>query len=446
MKSILISLFVSLLFFCTISLVSAEENITFTTTGATFEPKINVTGTPIVLWTFSDGSTSDSLSPSVSFGMAATRNQTLKVIPWSAVTQINIGYDGADGGSTPNTTILALPSQHVTVVQGLENVASSLQIWTSSYNPITSINLTNFTELNTVECFKCSNLTSITLKNTPKLSRLCVEDCKLTELDLSGSPALVDIRASQKGTNTLSVFWGDIGSNLWHICIHDNILPIEIPYNQFTKVDELYIPNTGQTGVFQPVSTHLTDVKANDNQFTGANFSGKFKVGEYGSLVIRNNSLISLDISNNIDLQYIDARNNLLSQSETDNILKIMDSYNSHNGYLLLTENAMPSNVGNASKNNLTARGWTVTTGSNSDKQKTGNEVPSNTGNVIENVTTTPSDNVTKNATTEETTPTETTTAAGNTTKSNDNKSPGFAVLPAIVGLIAVVYLVRKNN
>ena len=83
-----------------------EANITFITTGSSFSPIITVTGNPEIKWVFGDGSTSDSASPTVKFGSKETIANTLVVTPWSAVTKINIGYDGSDGGVTPgpNTT------------------------------------------------------------------------------------------------------------------------------------------------------------------------------------------------------------------------------------------------------------------------------------------------------------------------------------------------------
>jgi len=67
-----------------------EANITFVTTGSSFSPIITVTGNPKIQWVFGDGSTSDSTSPTVNFGSAGTRANTLVVTPWSAVTKINI--------------------------------------------------------------------------------------------------------------------------------------------------------------------------------------------------------------------------------------------------------------------------------------------------------------------------------------------------------------------
>ena len=136
-----------------------EANITFITTGSSFSPIITVKGNPEIKWVFGDGSTSNSAYPTVNFGSKETRANTLVVTPWSAVTKINIGYDGSDGGVAPGpNTIENLEQQNVIAVSGLENVAPYLQVWASSYNPITTLDFSNFTALHTIECYYCASL------------------------------------------------------------------------------------------------------------------------------------------------------------------------------------------------------------------------------------------------------------------------------------------------
>jgi hypothetical protein len=62
-----------------VSIAGAEPsaNITFVTNGSSFSPIITVTGNPAIQWTFGDGSTSNSKSPTVNFGSAGIRENTL---------------------------------------------------------------------------------------------------------------------------------------------------------------------------------------------------------------------------------------------------------------------------------------------------------------------------------------------------------------------------------
>jgi len=133
--------FILLTLIATACVAQAGESITFTTTGLTFKPIIEVTGEPEILWVFGDRSTSTSTIPGVDFGSAAVRTNTLVVTPWSAVTEINLGYAGKDGGVAPGPdTILSQPQQNVIAVDGLENMNQSHRTWASCDNPITSLN------------------------------------------------------------------------------------------------------------------------------------------------------------------------------------------------------------------------------------------------------------------------------------------------------------------
>ncbi|AKB28055.1 hypothetical protein MSSIT_1336 [Methanosarcina siciliae T4/M] len=339
-----------------------DENITFVTAGSSFSPIITVTGNPEIQWVFGDGSTSDSTSPTVNFGSRKSRENTLVVTPWSAVTKINIGYDGSDGGVTPGSdTIENLKQQDVIAVTGLENVAPYLQVWASSYNPITSLDFNNFTALHTIECFYCTSLNTIRLRNVPSLTRLCLENCNISELDLSEAPSLADLRGASQRSRTYTINWGTTGANLWHICVRDNPqMTTTLPVSQFPLIKDFYVWNGNQSGTLHLTSTNLKKVLSSNNQYTAANFSGCFPAGGRCTVNIYDNDLTSLDISDDPGLFYLNASLNSLNQTTVDGILQILDSYDTNGGYVDLTGNAAPSRTGVAHANNLAARGWKV--------------------------------------------------------------------------------------
>jgi len=66
----------------------------FTNAGATLSPTIQVTGTPEILWTWSDGTTDNVANPGEK---TLTGTHTLLVTPWSAVTRILFNGDGLTG-------------------------------------------------------------------------------------------------------------------------------------------------------------------------------------------------------------------------------------------------------------------------------------------------------------------------------------------------------------
>lgn len=354
-------LFILVALIATTSVAQAGENITFTTKGSTFAPIIEVTGEPEILWVFGDGSTSTSTTPYVDFGSAAVRKSILVVTPWNAVTEINLGYAGKDGGVVPGPdTIDNQPQQNVIAVDGLENVNQSLQTWAACGNPITSLNFSNFTNLTTVECFWCTALTNITLENVPSLTRLCVEGCNLVTIDLSGAPELADLRLSDQG-NLLAINWPGTANN-WHICCHSNpTLTTAIPVDRCPQLVELMIQNTNQSGEFHPCSTKLRTVYANNNKFTSANLSGCFPAGRSATIRLQNNALTSINIENNPGIYSLNLNNNSLNETTVDNILEILDSYGRSAGVLNIASNSAPSGAGIANACDLLNRSWTVT-------------------------------------------------------------------------------------
>jgi len=330
-----------------------EANITFVTTGSSFSPIITVTGNPEIQWVFGDGSTSDSASPAVNFASKGKRANTLVVTPWSAVTKINIGYDGSDGGVSPGPgTIENLEQQNVITVTGLENVAPYLQVWASSYNPIVELDFSDFTALHTIECFSCASLATIRLNNVP---------CKISYLDLSEAPALADLRGASQRSSTYTINWGTTGANIWHVCIGANPqMTGPLPSTQFPVLEDFFVWKGNQSGTLHLTSTSLKKVRAYDNHYSAAVLSGCFPAGRRAVVQIYNNELTSLDISNDPGLIHLNASSNSLDQTAIDGILQTLDSYNTNGGYLDLSGNAVPSTTGIAHVNNLIARGWEV--------------------------------------------------------------------------------------
>ncbi len=339
-----------------------EASITFVTTGSSFSPIITVTGNPEIQWVFGDGSRSDSPAPTVNFGSKGTRTNTLVVTPWSAVTKINIGYDGSDGGVTPGpSTIENLEQQNVIAVTGLENVAPYLQVWASSYNPIAELDFSDFTALHTIECFYCTSLTSIELRNVPSLTRLCLERCNISYLDLSEAPSLADLRGASQRSSTYTINWGTTGAHIWHVCVGANVhMTGTVPSGQFPVLEDFFVWNGNQGGTLHLKSTSLKKVRAYDNHYSAAVLSGCFPAGRRAVVQIYNNDLTSLDISNDPGLIHLNASRNSLDQTAVDGVLQTLDSYNTKGGYLDLSGNAAPSNTGIAYANNLTARGWEI--------------------------------------------------------------------------------------
>jgi len=267
---------------------------------------------------------------------------------------INVGYDAADGGYG-DFDIVA--SQNVIGFQNLSLAKSGLEYICASYNQLEELDLSEMSAIKFIELYKCVNLTKINLGSHPALERLCVEDCDLDSLDISGCVALEDLRAALNNYRTIN--WGSAGQNLWHICIRDNPQMTEnLPgLTQFPALKELFIWNTNQTGSFVCNNPVISEIDAYDNNYSGADLSGctGLKI-----LSLSSSKLSTLDLGTANNLYNIQLRNCELSVSQVDYILQTLDAAGRSNGYLDITANTPPSSDGLINLYNLKARGWSI--------------------------------------------------------------------------------------
>lgn len=330
-----------------------SDVINFQSNGATFAPVIEVVGTPVIEWVFHDGTTSSSATPVKSYGSSGSRHNYLKVTPWDALIGINVGYDAGDEGYGGFDYVT---NQNVLEFNNLALSKGSLQYLCASYNPLTSLDLSEMTQLRFVELLYCRSLTNLYLGTHPVLERICVEDCNLVSLDLSGCPVLEDIRGALN--QYTSINWGTIGQVLWHICIRSNPLTVNLPsLTQFPALTELLIWNDNQTGPFICHSSIIQRIDAYDNHYTSADISGCTSIREFS---LSGSQLTSLNLGTPNHLIYVRLNDCSLSQTQIDYVLHTLDSNGQPNGYLEIAGNASPSSDGAVHLNNLRTKGWQV--------------------------------------------------------------------------------------
>ncbi len=330
-----------------------SDVINFQSNGAVFAPVIEVTGTPVIEWVFNDGTTSSSATPVKSYGTTGSRHNYLKVTPWSALIGINVGYDAGDEGYGGFEHVT---NQYVLEFQNLTLAKSSLQYLCASYNPLTNLDLREMTELKFVELLYCYGLTNLYLGSHPVLERLCVEDCNLLSLDLSGCPGLKDLRAALNQYTTIN--WGSTGQYLWHMCVRNNPFSANLPdLTQFPSLEELLIWNDNQSGPFVCHSTLVTRIDAYDNHYTSADISGCTNITDFS---LSGSQLSTLNLGSGSLLNYVRLNDCGLTQTQMDYVLHTLDSNNQPGGYLEIAGNAIPSAEGLVHLNNLKAKGWKV--------------------------------------------------------------------------------------
>ena len=341
------------------------DEIIFYSNGSVFSPVVVLQADAEILWTWDDNTTSNSASPVKDYGTEQVRKNTLKVTPWSAVRRINIGYDAQDGGSTE---IEFVDKQYVSMVENLHLVAPYLKEWCSSYNTITSLDFTNFVNLETIECFLCQSLQNVNLTNTFQLKRICFEVNSLLNLDISDSNVLEQVRASSnKFTN---IILPETTENIWHMCTRDN--PQLINQNLFNDLSnypnmaDLFIWASNQTGELIIPKTHPSrwvGIRAYDNQYTSIDLRGALQNPlESGYVDMHNNKLTKVEIAGCHQIKYLDLSQNLLSAETVDHVLKQIDEFGPTitPRTVNLSNNQPPTEQGLIYKNNLEAKQWNV--------------------------------------------------------------------------------------
>lgn len=332
------------------------------TVGGVFEPAVycEAGGPSGFSWIWSDGTTcTNRPEASKDFGMAGARMQGLLVEPETALTGINLGFDGADGGDS--TPVPHRAAQNVAAVR-FAYPLTGLRWWCSSYNPITNtLDFSGFTSLRAIECFNCSVLQHVVVTNLPALERVCFEDCDLQELDLSGNPDLGDVRGALNAYSAIVVGRGT-GPKIWHWCTRDNpqlTQSFRDIMTNFYSLRELYIWNDNQHGVFGTGSTNLTDVQVFNNHFTGAAFTSQPAMVRCN---ISGNDLTNLAVADCPALEELDASANQLSSNVLDSVLADLDADSPVLRTVNLSGNAeRPSATGYLHYTNLVSRGVTVT-------------------------------------------------------------------------------------
>ena len=337
------------------------HDVRFRTLGSRFSPQIAVDGLLLesLLWTWSDGTTAtDYPEATKDFGFAAARTQYLAVAPRAALTALNLGFDAADGGET--TPLDPRAPQNVSAVE-FPAPLPGLRYFAASYNPLTNtLDFTDCTNLEAIECYNAATLRHAVLTNLPNLKRVCFEDADLQELDLSGNPALEDLRGALNAYTEIRADRGT-GPAVWHWCTRDNpqlTQSFQGLMTNFFAVRELFIWNDNQSGRFAPVSTNLQYLQAADNHYTDLDLAGKATLID---CVVSGNSLTNLVLDGCPALQVLDAHANQLGTAQLDALLALFDTNAPAISSIDLTRNAqIPSATGYAHYSNLVARGVSV--------------------------------------------------------------------------------------
>lgn len=338
----------------------ADDEMGFVSEGATFAPRIGVTGVADLEWVFSDGTTetatitNNEITCNKNYSTTGKRLNILRCSDWSVINIINLGYSGADGGQDYSGTAYYHTNQNISEVLNLHLVENNLQRIFACDCPITYINLNGFSSLQIAEFYN-AELQIANIAGCSNLLRYCVESCKLLFLDISDCVLLEDIRGAVN--NFTTVVFGNSGAHIRHFCIRDNPqMTTNVDLSLMPALEDLYMYNCNQQGVLDTsYNPSLRSAFLSRNDYTQAILSNQY----LGELTIMYVPLTQISIDCPL-LKSLTMNGTNLSSSYIDYIAQTLDNNGLLNGTLNMRENNAPSSVGLAHISSLQSKGWTV--------------------------------------------------------------------------------------
>lgn len=188
------------------------------------------------------------------------------------VRTLNLGFNRADDyGRLSLDAFHEHQPQPVTGIAGLP-LLTHLARLCASRTPLSGrLDLTGLSHLEHVECYQC-DIDSLDLTGCTSLIRLCVENCRLTELDLEPvRHGLQDLRAAiQRSDGLTFARLGGPMEALYHYCVRGQQVQQVIPHAQLPVVEEYWATAAGQRTCDAPTSPVLRSYLARDNELDQA--------------------------------------------------------------------------------------------------------------------------------------------------------------------------------
>lgn len=355
--------------------------LTFTTTGSTFSPFVELhSGESTTVEWLDESQTllATGLTPTIDFGSAATRVVTMAVQDPEAVRIVNLGFnDQDDNGRDSLPASYNKPAEQVIAVDGLQYLPN-LYAFMAANGPLAGhLDLSNCAHLAYLECFGAS-LTSIDLTGCLSLIRLCFEANNLTELDLNPvRPTLRDLRAAnqQSGELTFTTLDGPMWA-LWHFCCRSQQVYNLIPFEHLPVVEQYWMWNAGLSGTIRVQSSALLDsVLLNSPGSARPELENTITTLDLSDNEWANNSTTRLYVYEMESLTSIDMSGTVrgpattraygcsLNQAQQDALLVAADGWGTTTRTLNIQNNPQQPSVttGQPAITSLTGKGWTLT-------------------------------------------------------------------------------------
>lgn len=227
-----------------------------------------------------------------------------------------------------NTTHLYIANYGITSLKGIE-AFTNLEVLFCPDNPLTSLDVSAFSELKELNCDNCFNQSSasrsyskgvLDLSKNTKLQTLSCEENGLTELILPDTQTLIEVNCDD---NQLTVLDVSKNTNLRYLFGNGNkFTSLDVSNN--TLLMGLEIRNNLLTDINLSANESLRTLAVHGNQLTTLDVS---KNGKLEYLFCGSNQLVSLDVFSNENLVYLNCLFNQIQTLDISKNIQLQDLY-----------------------------------------------------------------------------------------------------------------------
>ena len=246
-------------------------------------------------------------------------------------------------------TNLDISNQSVSDLTGLQDFIS-LEIFTATFNPIGTIDLSSNTSLTDFNCFDCQ-LTSIDVSQNVNLERLYVDNNQLTTLDVTNNSLLIELYVTNNQLTNIDVsqnpnltFFNCNNNQITSLDVSSNtaLISLNCQNNQLTSMNMRNGNNTVMTTFNAINNPDLTCIFVDDAAYSTANWTNIDPTATFVETQAECNALAVTDLSfeNNLSIYPNPTRNQVNIQIDRNADYKI---YNI-NGQLLIKGNVSQGN------------------------------------------------------------------------------------------------------
>lgn len=217
-------------------------------------------------------------------------------------------------GLTNLQTISISGSNNATTVFSFSNLPA-LTHFNFYYSNITSLTLTNLANVTVIGVWGDSQLTDLNLIGLTSLNRLTANDCAISNLAITNSPAITEINLANSNLTSISI---TNYPSLRVLILSGNNITDTSGFTNINAIEEINLQGNQISNLVLPTSLPLLKyLYVGSNGFPTINLSG---YPSLRGLAVNNNTITSLDLSNVPLLQQLIMSDNPIATADFSNL------------------------------------------------------------------------------------------------------------------------------